>query len=315
MTQLDPSNIKAWLLLAQSNRNRSWSKARNAFQKVLQLDPDNGEAHFGLGGAIAKSPEERVHHLRRAAQLMPDHKWVHGVLALVLLLHGNVQEAVTEMKLQIDLNPSVFGVLARFVELLRERGRTAEAREIYVAYLGSDELQRSKCEGFPGMPVEQFREQPDVVNIFKEECEGYAYHALARLERDPFEKIHLLQKAVELTPEHMSAHGELAKLLLEYEDNVEDAVREMKEQIARNSVATRKDILAFARTLRERSETEQEVAVLTAYLREGLLQPGAPGACEWVVSLDLEQYESYQDFLSLVKKAVEKCEQKGAGRG
>jgi tetratricopeptide (TPR) repeat protein len=297
--QLNPRQVAPLLLLAQAYLYHTPLKAPDTFRKVIELDPKNAEALYYVG-VFSKTPEEKLNYLQRAAKSRPEHQWVHGQLAGVLLGYGGrKQEAVAEMIQQIKLNPDDTNMILDFLSLLQEKNLENEMLQIYKAYLKADMLQRSKCEMFSSMVTGKYLNQPDIVRVFLEQCEGYGYYTLALLQRDPAEQIRLLQKAVESTPGHVWAHGTLAQALLTHTDRHEDAIEHMKQQMQLNSLATRHEIFSFARTLRQRSLVDQEVEIYEAYL-----QSGAPkeSKCEMFAAVNFQNYQQYKDFLDVFER-------------
>ena len=64
-----------------------YEKACALIERHLQAHPDDGEAHFALGGVysdLMKQPQRGVEHLRRAAELAPDRTEVWNKLGMAL---------------------------------------------------------------------------------------------------------------------------------------------------------------------------------------------------------------------------------------
>lgn len=77
----------------------SLAPVQNKFQQVLQLDPDNGTAHYRLG-LIAYQEQDfttAVEELMAAAQARPEHPGVRKALGLALTWEGQEAQAVEQL--------------------------------------------------------------------------------------------------------------------------------------------------------------------------------------------------------------------------
>ncbi len=75
-------------------------KAYVSFQKSLQLDPDNKEAHYGLGHILAyqgKLPQAEV-EFREALRIDPDYSEAHTYLGQIMASQGRWPEAIEEYR-------------------------------------------------------------------------------------------------------------------------------------------------------------------------------------------------------------------------
>jgi tetratricopeptide (TPR) repeat protein len=74
VTKAQPSNLEAWVLLADVyNRQRDYADAVTAFKKVIELDPNNAAAYLGLGDIQVhmQKPQEAAQNLEKALALDP----------------------------------------------------------------------------------------------------------------------------------------------------------------------------------------------------------------------------------------------------
>jgi protein O-GlcNAc transferase len=73
--------------------------ARATLRRSLELDPNDDEAHFALGLAIARTePLEAIEHFRRALDLDPHLPYVHRELGQTLWKVGQYDEAETVLR-------------------------------------------------------------------------------------------------------------------------------------------------------------------------------------------------------------------------
>jgi len=89
-------------------RRRYWRKAEQAFRKVLQIDPDNAEAHDGLGMAYRAQhrPAEAVHEHMQSIALLHQRPQTHINLGLALAEAGQFDWAIRAFEVALEQNPS-----------------------------------------------------------------------------------------------------------------------------------------------------------------------------------------------------------------
>src|SRR5574342_1011064 len=75
-------------------------KAYVSFQKALQLDPDNKEAHYGLGHILiyqGKLPQAEA-EFREALRIDPDYSEAHTYLGQIMASQDRWPEAIAEFR-------------------------------------------------------------------------------------------------------------------------------------------------------------------------------------------------------------------------
>ncbi|MDH3764044.1 MAG: tetratricopeptide repeat protein, partial [Gammaproteobacteria bacterium] len=89
------------------------------FERCIEIDPDNAEAHMQLGMTHEiigyenwtedreKSAELSERHLRKAVELAPDNAWVHAYLSERLLYTHDLGQAEYHADKAIELNPNL----------------------------------------------------------------------------------------------------------------------------------------------------------------------------------------------------------------
>ncbi|MCH7823573.1 MAG: tetratricopeptide repeat protein [Acidobacteria bacterium] len=79
-------------------------------ERVLQIDPDNGKAHFGLGMALSGRSAEydrSLFHLRRAILLDPTNPTAHFLAGRILTAQDRLEEALEALQRSLELSPDL----------------------------------------------------------------------------------------------------------------------------------------------------------------------------------------------------------------
>lgn len=99
-------------------------------QRVLELRPDDPDAHGDLGYALLAAGDfmAAAERLERAAELAPDDPGVRLNLGSALLNLGRTQQAETEYRHALRLNPGDAAAARNLGILLQADGRSEEAR-------------------------------------------------------------------------------------------------------------------------------------------------------------------------------------------
>lgn len=82
-------------------------RARQFFQRAVELSPDNVEALNQLGGALARQDQldEALVHFRRANELQPDDPGVHNNLGTLMRLQGHLSQSEQHYQQAIQSQP------------------------------------------------------------------------------------------------------------------------------------------------------------------------------------------------------------------
>ena len=83
-----------------ANLEKDRQKAYVSFQKAVQTDPDNKEAHYGLGHILVsqgKVPQAEA-EFREAIRIDPDYSEAHTYLGQILAIHERWPEAIEEYR-------------------------------------------------------------------------------------------------------------------------------------------------------------------------------------------------------------------------
>jgi len=111
-----------------------YSNARRMFNLAIDLDSDNGPAHYYLG--ILRTQQFSDHFnglesLTRAAELLPDEAEVHYQRGLALMSLGREDEAVAAWTVAVDRDPEHGRALHRLGEYAVSKGEIREAIDLF----------------------------------------------------------------------------------------------------------------------------------------------------------------------------------------
>jgi tetratricopeptide (TPR) repeat protein len=106
-----------------------FDEAVAAFDKVLEIRPNDYRARSGAGAALAEQGRWRdaVEQLREGIRLQPDAYRAHSNLGVALANLGEKDEAIEELRLAVRLKPGFADAQYNLGRLLLERGETREA--------------------------------------------------------------------------------------------------------------------------------------------------------------------------------------------
>jgi superkiller protein 3 len=114
--------------------------------RVLQIDPDNAQAHFGIGMALSDrmtDQERALYHLTRAVELDDSNPAAHYMLGRVLMAQGELESALPQLERAVALSPELADAHYRLAQLYARMGDRNKARESQQQF---EELQRSDEE-------------------------------------------------------------------------------------------------------------------------------------------------------------------------
>jgi len=107
--QIDPNNAAAHYVLGElARREPNWDEAIAQFSAAAQLDPNFAEAYLGWGFALVtvKRYQEAIEPLRIAERLTPDNPSIHYSLGTALIRTGQKEEAEKEFAIHRELTTS-----------------------------------------------------------------------------------------------------------------------------------------------------------------------------------------------------------------
>ena len=105
-----------------------FAEAIGLWRKALQLDPDDGKAHYNLAVSLTRTgqPGEALPEYRKACDLTPDAVRFAGY-AWALAQNGNTDDAIANYRKALALDPARSNVEAELGVVLLGKGLTAEA--------------------------------------------------------------------------------------------------------------------------------------------------------------------------------------------
>lgn len=104
--QIDPSNGDAEFLLGElARQNQQWDDAIAHFDRAIKLNPDFGAAYLGLGQALVSTTKysEAIQPLETAVKLEPRNPATHYSLAMAYSRTGHKEEAEKEFAIHRNL--------------------------------------------------------------------------------------------------------------------------------------------------------------------------------------------------------------------
>jgi tetratricopeptide (TPR) repeat protein len=88
---------------------KEWQGAERMYRKALVINPNNADAHQGLGVAIAaqRRVDEAIAHYRKALEIKPDYAEAHYNLGVALARRRQVDEAITHFQKALEIEPDL----------------------------------------------------------------------------------------------------------------------------------------------------------------------------------------------------------------
>lgn len=117
-----------------------FDEAESAFQEVLAIDPDNGAAHYALGGYLYKrgQVDEAEQHMLRVLAGNPDNPGAHRTLALINDARGDQAAALVHHAAGVRLLPDNPAFLLGYARSQASNADPAGARATYQRLLSID---------------------------------------------------------------------------------------------------------------------------------------------------------------------------------
>lgn len=231
----DPKVIDAWFMLGNEYyRRRQFARAIEQFKHALELKPDYDLVVINMANAyraLGRDQEAMVGY-RRFMELDPKNAQIRYEAAQILIDSGKLDEARKELTQALALEPKLAAARNALGVLALRRGDLASAeREIRAAI---DEKPDVRLAHYNlALLAEQQGDLPRAIAEYKNEIELHAnsYKAAFNLGRlyeragDRQGQIAQYRKAIEMNPGFAEGHLFLAKLYLDLEQNLDEAVR------------------------------------------------------------------------------------------
>ena len=102
---------------------KAWEKARRAFKKSLDIDPDNAYAHLGLCRyyLAQKRDAEAVEEALQSVGLIYHNPMAHFLLGMALHRTGYIDNAIESLKVAVKQNPNFPAAHRRLAYIYRHR--------------------------------------------------------------------------------------------------------------------------------------------------------------------------------------------------
>lgn len=130
---VDATFIPSWINRAMLHDEREEpAEAEACFRKVLDIDPENGDAAYSLGLLLAEQgrSEESLACLRQAAGRLPNNPRVRYNLGLMLMQLGKNEEAGSMLRIAVAAEPENVSFLHALAVLSLRTGDRAKAMEL-----------------------------------------------------------------------------------------------------------------------------------------------------------------------------------------
>jgi tetratricopeptide (TPR) repeat protein len=234
-TQADSTSAQAQFFLGRLYTATSQlDDAAKAFTEVLKLNPRAAAAQVELSRVelAAGSPDASVQSARQALKGQPDNPDAHLLLARGLIARRELAQAETEMKAMLTKYPNVAAVHSQIGILFLAKGDHTAAKRAFERALALDghslealsslvrlDLDAKKTVEARARVEATLTQAPSDARLLLLAASTYAATG------DPGRAEHALQRAIEIEPANLQAHGMLGQLFMS-EQKLEQAKAE-----------------------------------------------------------------------------------------
>ncbi len=220
------------------------------FEKALEVNPDNAEAHTLLGGLLTdlRRTAAAREHLERALALRPDDPSVHYNLGNTLAAEQRYDEAIASWRRAVELDPKDRKALNNMGALLLRTGRTNEAE---AAFRRAIEVDPDYAEGHHNLAniLSRTGRRPEAVTHWRQAVaidprlvDAQQNLGVAALEaKDPDTAIPHLKAALAVDPGNLACLLNLGAAYAE-KGETDRAVRLLEKTVILSRSAGRKDL-------------------------------------------------------------------------
>jgi len=117
---------------------KSWmaTRARELFEKILELNPGNDSAKVGLGscyifGGMGPNPMQGILMIREVAERDPHNMYAQMMLGIGGVMTGQFDKAIDRFKKVIDHQPGNLEAILNLAEAYEQKGDKASAIQWY----------------------------------------------------------------------------------------------------------------------------------------------------------------------------------------
>ena len=238
----DPNVIDAWFMLGNEYyRRHQFEQAIEQFSRALELKPDYDLVVINMANAyraLGRDQEAMVGY-RRFMELDPKNAQIRYETAQILIDNGKLDEAQAELTHALAIEPKLAAARNALGVLALKRGDLPGAeREIRAAIAEKADVRLAHYN--LALLAEQQGDLPRAIAEYRKEIELHAnsYKAsfnLGRLEErvgDRAGQVEAYRKAIEMNPSFAEGHLFLAKVYLDLEQHLDEAVRLAEKGIA-----------------------------------------------------------------------------------
>lgn len=110
-------------------QSRDVKRAQEAFERIIQLDPNYHGAHYNLGVALAGQGKqaEALAQFRKEQEVSPGNSQAFGAVANLLMFMNRIDEAADEYRKLLKADPRNVDAALKLTQLLSELGKAGEA--------------------------------------------------------------------------------------------------------------------------------------------------------------------------------------------
>ena len=116
----------------QLHREGALKKAEQAYNDVIQKEPENSRAHLSLATLHHQTEnlDQAEHHYKQALSLEPENAAYHCSLGMLHMQRGNSEEAIASFRQSIALDPNILEAYELLGNLLLRKGDGEEAEKL-----------------------------------------------------------------------------------------------------------------------------------------------------------------------------------------
>jgi choline-sulfatase len=231
----DPKVIDAWFMMGNEYyRRHEYREAIDRYKRALELKPDYDLVVINMANAyraLGRDQEAMVGY-RRFMELDPKNAQIRYEAAQILIDNGKLDDAQTELARALQLEPKLAAARNALGVLALRRGDLGGAeQEIRAAIAEKPDVRLAHYN--LALLAEQRGDPQRAIAEYQKEIELHAnsYKAAFNLGRvygrvgDRRAQIDAYRKAIEMNPSFAEGHLFLAKLYLDGEEQLDEAVR------------------------------------------------------------------------------------------
>ncbi len=231
----DPKVIDAWFMMGNEYyRRHEYARAIDRYKRALELKPDYDLVVINMANAyraLGRDQEAMVGY-RRFMELDPKNAQIRYETAQILIDNGKLDEAQVELARALQLEPKLAAARNALGVLALRKGDVGGAEKEIRAAIAEKPDVRLAHFNLALLAEQQGDMQRAIAEYAKEiELHTNSYKAAFNLGRvyervgDRRAQIDAYRKAIEMNPSFAEGHLFLAKLYLDLEQNLDEAVR------------------------------------------------------------------------------------------